>query len=444
MSSKTINFFKGHPTSDLLPSLEILEATTNVLKAADAEPFKYDNDTENRSPLQYGSDLGNLDIRQIIANWINIGFNINNTNYQVKPEYLNLTAGASYGIMNALAQTTSPHNDITRQAFIITPTYYLINGSFIDAGFGGKLTAIDEFDNGQLDLNLLESKLKYFDSLKPIEKITKLELESINDPNRIFKKIYRYVIYIIPSFSNPKGGSLNKENRLKLIELARKYDMLIISDDVYELLDYTVPYDIKPSPTQRFTMLDRQTLSKENKLQNYGNTLSNGTFSKLICPGLRTGWQETATDKLSFQLSQGGSNKSGGTPAQLNTFIVAELIKSGLLDKIISNLRMTYSERSTIIKKAIIKYLPKGTMINGGSGGYFLWVTLPDSYDCRKIVTKCKERNVILANGDNFEVTGDHRNWGASSVRLSISYLTKEDIEEGIKIWGEVCREYSL
>lgn len=421
-----INFFKGHPTNALMPSLEILELTQKVLQETHSNPDKYHNDPDNRSPLQYGTDPGNLDTRKVILQWIDDDFGT-----ETDPECLNLTAGASYGIMNVLAQCTSPHTGQTRRAFLITPTYYLINGLFIDAGFGGKLSGIVEDDDGQIDLDDLCEKLEFYENQQvQVEDYKK----TIDDPGRTPKKIYRYVIYLIPTFSNPKGGTLSKENRIKLIEIARKYDMLIISDDVYDLLDYTKPYDEKITPVPRLSMLDKSSDTTE-----YGNTVSNGTFSKLVSPGLRTGWQETLTPKLLFVLSQGGANRSGGTPAQLNISIIEELIKSGLLNKIIANFKKSYRERAIYLKKLLLESLPRGTVVCGGDGGYFLWVTLPSGYDTREIVLECQKQGVVLASGDSFEVTGDVRGWGQSCVRLSISYLSLEEIQKGVEIWAQIC-----
>ena len=66
-----------------------------------------------------------------------------------------------------------------------------------------------------------------------------------------------------------------------------------------------------------------------------------------------------------------------------------------------------------------------------------LFVVTP-SANCFDVVAKLAKRNVVLAGGEHFEVTGDKRNWGQHCVRLSISYLTKEEIQQGIKIWGEL------
>jgi len=422
----SINFFKGHPTEGLLPNKAIVEATSTLLLG----PRDYDFDPKNRHPLTYGSDEGSVWVREEVAKLSNRTFK---PKIETKYSDINLTAGSSYGTMNILTQTTLAHTGYTKQAFLITPTYFLINETFIDAGFGGKMTAIDEVP-GSINFELLESKLKEFSDDKNHDE----DLKLINNPEATpQKKIYKFVLYCIPTFSNPGGETYDLQTRLKLIQLAREYDMLIITDDVYDLLDYDQPLDKLPNPLPRLTHLDRETCTNE-----YGNTIINSTFSKLIAPGLRFGYQESVNDKLSYQLSQGGANVSGGTPSQLNSMIVGTILKSGRIDEIINGFRRVYSERSKVLKESIELHLPKGTKASGFNGGYFIWVSLPSTYDVLKICQELKTRkNVILANGGNFEVIGDKRDWGSGSVRLSVSYLTTDQIAQGVKQWAEVIDE---
>lgn len=432
-----INFFKGHPTPRLLPREEIIAATKELLSPAVRD---FDGFDEDRHPLTYGPDEGSLWVRKAVADFMNECFELSTEEIKSRPEYLNLTAGASYGVMNILEQTTLPHTGYTKQAFIVSPTYFLINETFIDAGFGGKLTAIDELGHGTIDLETFEEKLEFFDSLKDDEDHSK-DLNLITAPNAN-KKIYKYVLYLIPTYSNPGGQTYSLETRIKLIDLARKYDMLIISDDVYDLLKYDGTLDELPHPIPRFPILDRMTM--ERREDGYGNTISNATFSKIIAPGLRFGFQETSNRKLAYQLSQGGANVSGGTPSQLNSMIVGTMLKNGSALQVIRNLRETYRERALTMFEAIKRYLPRDTKYDLQNGGYFSWCTLPDGYYCEEIVSILKrDHAVILANGSNFEVVGDQRSWGDKSVRLSVSFEEKEAIEEGIKLWGVVCREYA-
>ncbi|CUS24604.1 LAQU0S17e02806g1_1 [Lachancea quebecensis] len=438
---KSINLFKGYVSHDLLPRKHIIKATAEVLLP---EVREYDYNDEDRHPLVYGCDNGSAWVRTCIADFSNKVFEIPVGNSAVtRPEYLNLTSGASYGIMNILLQTTLPHTGYTRQAFIVTPTYFLINKAFLDAGFAGKITAVEEKDDG-LDFAFLEEKLISFENSTENESQQKIDksLMIINAQDGK-KKVYRYVIYLVPTYSNPTGATYSRESRLKLLELARKYDILIISDDVYDLLrfDYKCQGLFIPTPPEwRFPHLDRGSISSHNI---FGNTISNCTFSKIIAPGLRTGYQETANNNLAKQLASGGANISGGAPCQLNSMIIATMIKNGAVEQIVYNFVSVLRERAEVLARSIELYLPKGTSFSGCKGGYFSWCTLPPEYDCSKIVEEASHKGVLLADGSHFEVAGDKKNWGRKSVRLSISYATASEIEEAIKIWGLICKNHT-
>lgn len=435
-----INFFKGHPSFRLLPAKVVSEAAAELLVTGDRG---YDDDTLNRHPLTYGSDEGALWVREAITN-----FNNDQTfrlaegdKARSRPEFLNLNSGASYGVLSILLQSTLAHTGYTRQAFIVTPTYFLINDCFIDAGFSSRVTAIDEDGQGSINLALLEQKLKEFEDSSTDDEDRK-KLRVINDPaKKISKKVYKYVLYCVPTYSNPTGSTYSNETKLKMIEIARKYDMLIIADDVYDMLDFSPPFDALPRPEKRFVHLDRETNSDP---ESYGNTVSNATFSKLIAPGLRFGYHETATEKLAGQLSHGGANISGGTPSQLNSMIVGTMLKNGSAATLLNGLRATYAERAETMTAAVKRYMPKDTDFDKPRGGYFSWLTLPKGYDAREIGKRLEqEHQITVANGDNFEVKGDPRNWGKSSMRLSVSFLECDEIEEGIKCMGQICSAYA-
>lgn len=92
----SINFFKGHPTRELLPAKEIADSYNKVLLEQDY--LSYDSDPQNQHPLAYGTDPGNLEVRETIAQWVNKKYGTDTT----RADLINLTSGASYGVANIL------------------------------------------------------------------------------------------------------------------------------------------------------------------------------------------------------------------------------------------------------------------------------------------------------------------------------------------------------
>jgi DNA-binding transcriptional MocR family regulator len=425
----TINFFKGHPTERLTARLEILDGAKKVLIP---EYRDGDNDDEIRHPLIYGTDPGALNVRQAISGWSLKAHG--ETDYgAIDPDSINLTNGASYGAQTVLQQCTAAQRGYTKQAFIVSPTYFLINSVFEDAGFHGRMTSIEETEEKGIDLDYLQKQLEYYDSL-PDESGGLDGVDDMlgkQDPPR---KIYRYVMYIVPTFSNPRGSTMPLAARQRLITLARKHDMLLLCDDVYDLLDY------RPPGSPRLPRL--VTLDRTSNPTKHGNSVSNCTFSKLIGPGFRVGWQETTSPHLAQQFARGGAIKSGGTPANLNTFIVREMILDGKVDEVISKLKQEFGQRSTEFIKHMKTSLPEGTTIQGGDGGYFFWVTLPNQYSTDKITKRAEEIGLILAPEEAFKVSdGKPLKPNRSSFRVSLSYTELPDIAKGVGLWAQACKD---
>jgi DNA-binding transcriptional MocR family regulator len=123
-------------------------------------------------------------------------------------------------------------------------------------------------------------------------------------PVRPWRKIYKHVIYAVPTFANPSGKVMSLARREALVRLAREYDALIVTDDVYDFLQWS-PLPDGPLPDRacvpRIVDIDRYL--DGGPVDEWGHAISNGSFSKLIGPGVRTGWAE-ASDKVSYGLSQ--------------------------------------------------------------------------------------------------------------------------------------------
>lgn len=95
-------------------------------------------------------------------------------------------------------------------------------------------------------------------------------------------KIFWGIYYTIPTFHNPTGLLFSEEVCKRLLELSREYDFLIACDDVYNLLHYCD----ESSPKRLFSY------DKIEDSDFKGNVISNGSFSKILSPGIRVGWME--------------------------------------------------------------------------------------------------------------------------------------------------------
>jgi len=144
--------------------------------------------------------------------------------------------------------------------------------------------------------------------------------------------------YTIPDFQNPAGVTTSFEKRKKIVELANKYDFLIIEDLPYRELRYTG----EPIPTLF-------------EIDGGKRVVSLYTFSKIFCPGLRLGWiiapkeviQKVIIAKQAMDLC---------TPP-FNQAIAAAYIKEGLLEERIRKNIEIYSKKREFMLEILDKYL---------------------------------------------------------------------------------------
>ncbi|HRO54217.1 MAG TPA: PLP-dependent aminotransferase family protein, partial [Alicycliphilus sp.] len=85
-------------------------------------------------------------------------------------------------------------------------------------------------------------------------------------------------VYLIPTFGNPSGAMLSLERRKKVLELAVKYQTLVVEDDPYGDLYFGA------APPPSLLALSAQVPGSRDWLAHCGS------LSKVLSPGLRVGW----------------------------------------------------------------------------------------------------------------------------------------------------------
>ncbi|KAM0722822.1 hypothetical protein Q7P37_002264 [Cladosporium fusiforme] len=402
-----IDLSKGSPSPDLLP-VKLLTASFHTIIREQPLTSK---------SLDYGPSAGDKRVRETIAEWLSRRYALP----RIRSERIAITAGASQSLACILQCYTNPQ--YTGNIFLVAPTYHLVCDIFADHGYSGRLRAIPEDDEG-LDVDKLEMSMRE-SSLCRIG-----TADAIRRPER---KLFKSVIYCVPSFSNPSGKTLSMTRRRQLVQLARHHDALVVSDDVYDFLNWG-----EKAPLPRLVNIDAEL--QGGPVTAFGNTISNGSFSKLLGPGLRAGWAE-GTPAFIHGLSLYGPSISGGPPGQFTSWVAAEAIASGGLDQHIENvLRPQLERRSQSLLTAIRRFLtPLGVKVGnsqaGVGGGYFLCLELPPGIDSNAFCAQAEQQiNLLLASGELFAVHGDEAPVsGRNFVRLCFAYEAEERLVEAVQ-----------
>lgn len=223
-------------------------------------------------------------------------------------------------------------------------------------------------------------------------------------------------LYTIPNFQNPAGVTLSAERRLRLIEICKKNDILIIEDNPYGRLLYN------GEPLAPLRSLDKDVIYL-------------GTFSKIFSPGVRVGWilaPGSFIEKL-IHAKQAADLCS----SSLTQRLVARFFDSDLKEKHLDSLVKVYSERRDAMLSALEKYFPGGTTWTKPKGGFFVWASVPDFIDTKEMLADAINRGVAYVPGGAFFPDGTGRNF----MRLAFCFVDAEKIDQAIKQLGKVIKE---
>ncbi|WP_347708647.1 PLP-dependent aminotransferase family protein [Clostridium sp. D53t1_180928_C8] len=222
--------------------------------------------------------------------------------------------------------------------------------------------------------------------------------------------------YLIPSYHNPTGIVMKGEKRYTVYNLFKKYNVPIIEDGFNEELLYNSTH-----------------VSPMAALDNGGSgVIYIGSFSKILFPGIRVGW--ILADKKVIDILESVKRCKNIHTSFLDQGILYEYLRSGAFEKQIKKVRKVYKEKYEFALECINKYI-KPTFV-WGEGGLHIYIGI-EGINSRQLLNRCYEKGVIFTPGDIFSVDNISNN----TLRLGLSRLTLNEIEEGIKIIGSIKNE---
>lgn len=229
-------------------------------------------------------------------------------------------------------------------------------------------------------------------------------------------------IYNVPEFHNPTGATMSAERRRELVALAELNGIYVVEDSPYRRVRFegdSLPLLKALSP---------------------GGVFHLGTFSKLVAPGLRIGWVTAEADMIARLIQL----KSDGGSSPLVQRIIYEYGRSPDFAAHVDQVRAVYRERRDRMVAAVQRDLP-GASVSVPEGGYYVWVTLPAHMDGDDFAIRAAAAGVNLIPGSKFFAGGGASRSGSSQpprnhIRLSYSYATPEQIDEGMRRLASIYR----
>lgn len=267
------------------------------------------------------------------------------------------------------------------------------NPSFIGAlnsfrSFGANLVGVDVEHDG-INIENLESALKAHPNTK--------------------------IIYVIPTFQNPSGITTSLEKRKAIIELAKKYNVLVLEDNPYGEL--------------RFSGEEVPTIKS---LDTTGNVLYCSSFSKILSAGMRIGFICGAKELIQKivvvkQVNDVHTN-------QFFQMLASKFISTYGLDEHIEYCRSLYRDKCTLMLTELDRQVGDKAVYTRPDGGLFIWLTVKGG-DGNEIAKKCLSNKVAVVTGSSFNPI---QGGPSDSVRLNYSTPSDEQIVEGVKRLAQV------
>lgn len=224
------------------------------------------------------------------------------------------------------------------------------------------------------------------------------------------------IAYLAPDFQNPTGRSYTLERRLAVLEVARKYGAVILEDVAYSKLSYEG--QVLPSLLA---------LDETHGDPGAGTVIQLGTFSKTLVPALRIGWvcaPRPVIERLVLMKQAGDLHVS-----TINQE-VALRAATRLFPAHLETLRDAYRDKRDTMLAALDEFMPDSVSWTRPEGGMFIWLTLPENIDSRKLLeTALEEAKVAFVPGQAFFCDQSGRN----TARLSFATEKADRIRAGIE-----------
>jgi 2-aminoadipate transaminase len=217
------------------------------------------------------------------------------------------------------------------------------------------------------------------------------------------------LLYMVPTFQNPSGATLSRQRRERVLAIARRHGLTVVEDDPYGELWYD---EAPPVPMRA---LDPDVVYL-------------GTFSKTLAPGLRQGWAAAPpalADALFF--AKEGSDIHNERISTRTVYHAA----NGFLDDHLARVRPIYRARRDILLTSLGEAMPAGVRWKVPSGGFFVWVELPDGLDAVAMLPAAAAQGVVYLPGAWFSPAPTAATRRA--LRLNFSTLPEPRIVEGVR-----------
>lgn len=228
------------------------------------------------------------------------------------------------------------------------------------------------------------------------------------------------LVYTVPDFQNPTGRTMSLARRRHLVELAERYDVMILEDTPYRELRY-----------------EGERLPTIHSLDPNNRVVHLGSFSKILAPGLRLGWALAPPEvREKLALLKLAADTQNGT---LNMRAAAAYLGGYDVEAHVASMLPRYRHQRDLMLATMAEHFPEGITWTRAEGGLFTWVTFPEGLDLAAF-----QRDVLIPRAGVIIVPGtpffaDRPE--AHHARMSYSGVPDDRMVAGVRAMGALVTE---
>lgn len=208
-------------------------------------------------------------------------------------------------------------------------------------------------------------------------------------------------LYTMPTLHNPLGWVMSEPDRMRLAELAERYDFLIIEDGAYAFL-------AEPAPKPVFTHAPDRTVYVSG-------------LSKSVASGLRVGFV-AAPERLMPALERAIRVSTWNTPS-LTVALACQWIDSGIVDTLEDRKRKDARHRQMLARRIL-----RGGSIIAHPTSYYLWLEMPDDLRADRVAADLERDGVLVTTAEPFSTTPNTPH----ALRLAIGSLSLDALADAL------------
>ena len=225
-------------------------------------------------------------------------------------------------------------------------------------------------------------------------------------------------IFTMPTYHNPTGRTMDEEQRAQLLDLAARYQVPIIEDDVYSR-----------------TRLQGSASSTLYQMDRHHVVIYLSTFSKVLAPGLRLGWI-AAPAHMVKQLSLIKMRANLFTEG-LSQLALAELLENGVFEEHLERLRAVHlTLQKTAVHALRQNFLSDELEFSIPQGGLYIWCRWRRPADIEEGLLLAQQNGVSVAPGRAFFAHTPDEN----CFRICFTASSERDLPEAIRLLAEAFR----